>query len=91
MKGEILPPLAESVHVKPVGGRVALRLGVPLLLLLPLFLLLMLPILLIGTVFFGFTLVRALSTRLAGLVGLRGKPVRAKQTNDRARVKIFYE
>jgi hypothetical protein len=78
MKGEILPPLSASVHVKRAGWRVGIWLWLPLILLWLLLLVLViltLPLLLIASLIFRFSLWRSLKAGNAVIAGLRGTEV----------------
>lgn len=91
MKGEILPPLTASVHVKPAGWRFGLRLWLPLfllwLILLPVFLL-ALPFLLLAALVSGFSFLRALGAGFAVLAGLRGTRVDVDSPTTRVFIKL---
>lgn len=78
MKGEILPPLSASVHVKRRGWRFGVWLWLPLFLLWMLLLVLVilaLPLLLIASLIFRFSLWRSLRATNAMVVGLHGTRV----------------
>ena len=91
MRGEILPPLSASVHVKPAGWRFGIRLWLPLflvwLLLLPLFLL-SLPLLFIVALVFGFRFWRSLGAMFVLLAGFRGTQVEVENPEARIFVKL---
>ncbi|HZQ39195.1 MAG TPA: hypothetical protein VFA87_00325 [Rhizomicrobium sp.] len=91
MKGEILPPLTASVHVKPKAWRFGIRLWLPLfllwLLLLPLFLL-ALPVLAIAAVIFGVNFLAAIGRSLAVLAGFRGTQVDVENRETRVFIKL---
>ena len=91
MKGEILPPLGASVHVKPRGWRFGIRLWLPLfllwLLVLPL-LILALPVLFIAALIFGVNLLSAIGRTLAVLAGFRGAQVDVENRQTKIFVKL---
>lgn len=86
MKADILPPLSATVHVKPAGWRVGIRLWLPLfllwLLLLPL-LLLALPFLFIAAVIFGVRFWSSIRAALALLAAFHGTRVEVENANTR--------
>ena len=91
MKGEILPPLAATVHVKPAGWLLGLRLWLPLflfwLLLLPL-LVLALPFLLIAALIFGIRFWSSIRAVLGLLAAFRGTRVEVVDPNTRVFVNL---
>ena len=90
MKGEILPPMGATIHVRPAGWRRGIRLWLPLflvwLLLLPL-LVLLLPLLFVGAAIFGFNLWRSLKAMNALLAATHGTRVEV----DKSDSKIFIQ
>ena len=84
MKGEILPPLTASVHVKPAGWRFGIRLWLPLflfwLLLLPL-LVLALPFLFVAAVIFGVRFWASIRAALGLLAAFHGTRVEVENAN----------
>jgi hypothetical protein len=91
MRGEILPPLAASIHVKPAGWRFGIRLWLPLfllwLLLLPL-LVLALPFLLVAALVFGVRFWSTLRAVYALLAAFRGTRVEVTDPNTRVFVNL---
>jgi hypothetical protein len=82
MKGEILPPLAASIRVKPRGWTSPIRLWLPLflfwLLLIPLFLI-ALPFLLIACLIFGIRFWRSIATVMGVMAATRGTQVEVEK------------
>jgi hypothetical protein len=91
MKGEILPPLTATLHVKPAGWRFGIRLWLPLflfwLLLLPL-LVLALPFLFIAAVIFGIRFWASLRAALGLLAAFHGTKVEVEHANARIFVNL---
>ena len=91
MKGEILPPLTASVHVKPSGWRFGIRLWLPLfllwILLLPL-LVLALPFLLVAALVFGIRFWSTIRAVLGLLAAFRGTRVEVSDPNTRVYVNL---
>ncbi|HEX2761836.1 MAG TPA: hypothetical protein VHM27_15025 [Rhizomicrobium sp.] len=85
MKADILPPLSATVHVKPAGWRIGIRLWLPLfllwLLLLPL--LLALPFLFIAAVIFGVRFWSSIRAALALLAAFHGTRVEVENASTR--------
>ena len=91
MKGEILPPMTATVHVKPAGWRHGIRLWVPLflfwLLLLPLAML-ALPFLFIAAVIFGVRFWAFLRAGLSLLAAFHGTRVEVENAESRIFVNL---
>ena len=91
MKGEILPPLMATVHVKPSGWRFGLRLWLPLfllwLLLLPL-MVLALPFLLVAALIFGIRFWSTIRAVLGVLAAFRGTRVEVQDPKSRVFVNL---
>jgi hypothetical protein len=91
MKGEILPPMVATVHVKPAGWRFGLRLWLPLfllwLLLLPL-LVLALPFMLVAALIFGIRFWSTIRAMLGLLAAFRGTRVEVMDPNTRVFVNL---
>ena len=91
MKGEILPPLTATVHVKPASWRFGIRLWLPLflfwLLLLPL-VVLALPFLFAAALFFGVRFWSSIRAALALLAAFHGTKVEVENSNTRVFVKV---
>ena len=91
MRGEILPPLSASVHVKPAGWRVGIWLWLPLILLWLLLLVLVilaLPFLLIASLIFRFNLWRSLKAGNAVISAFRGTQVDVASRDSNVSVRI---
>lgn len=86
MKGEILPPLTATVHVKPASWRFGIRLWLPLflfwLLLLPL-VVLALPFLFAAALVFGLRFWASIRAVLALLAGFHGTSVEVERPGAR--------
>lgn len=91
MKGEILPPLTASVHVRRAGWRFGLRLWLPLflfwLLLLPL-VLLALPFLLFAALIFGVRFWGGMRAALSLLAATRGTSIAVDRPGNRIFVNL---
>ena len=91
MKGEILPPLGASVHVKPKAWRFGIRLWLPLfllwLVLLPI-LILALPFLFVAALVFRFSLWRSLKAANGVLAATRGSQVEVDNRGARLFIKL---
>ena len=91
MKGEILPPMTATVHVKPAGWRHGIRLWVPLflfwLLLLPLAVL-ALPFLFGAAVSFGVRFWASILTVLSLLAAFHGTRVEVENAKSRIFVNL---
>ena len=91
MKGEILPPLAATLHVKPAGWRFGLRLWLPLfllwLILLPL-LIIALPVLFVASLVFRFSLWRSLRAGTGVLAATRGAQVEVDNRDTSVFIKL---
>jgi hypothetical protein len=91
MKGEILPPLTATVHVKPAGWRHGIRLWLPLflfwLLLLPLAIL-ALPFLFAAAVIFGVRFWASIRAVLALLAAFHGTRVEVENAQTRIFVNL---
>jgi hypothetical protein len=92
MKGEILPPLAATVHVKPANWRFGMRLWLPLfllwLLLVPL-LMLALPFLVAAALIFGVRIWSTFRAALGLLAAFRGTRVEVADPNTRVFVNLY--
>ena len=91
MKGEILPPMGATVHVKPAGWRRGIRLWLPLflvwLLLLPL-LILLLPFLFVGALVLGINLWRSLKAINGVLAATRGTHVEVDNRDTKLFIRL---
>ena len=91
MKGEILPPLTATVHVKRAGWRFGIRLWLPLflfwLLALPL-LVLALPFLFAAALIFGVRFWASIRAALALLASFHGTSVEVERPSARVFIKL---
>jgi hypothetical protein len=91
MKGEILPPLIATVHVKPASWRFGIRLWLPLflfwLLLLPL-LILALPFLFAAALIFGVRFWSSIRAALALLASFNGTSVEVERPSARVFINL---
>jgi hypothetical protein len=91
MKGEILPPMTATVHVKPAGWRHGIRLWLPLflfwLLLLPLAVL-ALPFLFVAALIFGVRFWASIRAALALLAAFHGTKVEVENASARIFVNL---
>jgi len=91
MRGEILPPLMATLHVKRKGWRFGIRLWLPLfllwLLLLPL-VVLALPFLFVAAVVFGVRFWASIRAALGLLAAFHGTKVEVENSNTRVFVKV---
>lgn len=91
MKGDILPPLTATVHVKPASWRYGIRLWLPLflfwLLLLPL-LVLALPFLFAAALIFGVRFWSSIRAALALLASFHGTSVEVERPGARVFINL---
>jgi len=91
MRGEILPPLTATLHVKPKGWRFGIKLWLPLfllwLLLLPL-VVLALPFLFVAAVIFGVRFWSSIRAALALLAAFHGTKVEVENSTSRVFIKV---
>ena len=91
MRGEILPPLTATLHVKPKGWRFGIKLWLPLfllwLLLLPL-VVLALPFLFVAAVIFGVRFWSSIRAALALLAGFHGTSVEVERPGARVFINL---
>jgi hypothetical protein len=91
MKGEILPPLTATLHVKPAGWRFGIRLWLPLflfwLLALPL-LVLALPFLFAAALTFGVRFWASIRAAQALLASFHGTSVEVERPSARVFIKL---